>query len=119
MAEAKLERNREIYEARERGASFSELGREYGVTSSCIKTIYEREKKKEELKQHKYFNILMSLTDNEEMITRTITVLERNKLNSDEAILNVTRKELLKCRNCGEVMIGLILRIAESIRKEQ
>lgn len=36
MAEAKLERNREIYEARERGASFSELGREYGVTSSCI-----------------------------------------------------------------------------------
>ena len=61
----------------------------------------------------------MSLTDNEEMITRTITVLERNKLNSDEAILNVTRKELLKCRNCGEVMIGLILRIAESIRKEQ
>lgn len=61
----------------------------------------------------------MSLTDNEEMITRTITVLERNKLNTDEAILNVTRKELLKCRNCGEVMIDLILRIAESIRSEQ
>lgn len=119
MAEAKLERNREIYEARERGASFGELGREYGVTGSCIKTIYEREKKKEKLKQHKYFNILVSLTDNEEMITRTITVLERNKLNTDEAILNVTRKELLKCRNCGEVMIDLILRIAECIRKEQ
>jgi len=119
MVEAKVERNREIYEARENGASFSELGRKYGVTSTCIKTIYEREKKKEELKQHKYYNILVSLTDNEEMITRTINVLERNKLNTDEAILNVTRKELLKCRNCGEVMIDLILRIAESIRKEQ
>lgn len=109
--EAKLERNREIYEAREGGVSFSELGRKYGVTSTCVKTIYEREKKKEELKQHKYYNILVSLTDNEEMITRTITVLERHNLNTDAAILNVTRKELLKCRNCGEVMTDLILQI--------
>lgn len=118
MVEAKVERNRKIYEARESGVSFSELGQKYGVTSTCVKTIYEREKKKEKLKQHKYYNILVSLTDNEEMITRTITVLERYNLNTNEAILNVTRKELLKCRNCGEVMIDLILRIADSLRKE-
>ena len=117
--EAKLERNKDIYEKRLSGKTFTEIGEQYGVTSNRARLIFENEKRKEELKQHKYYNVLVSLTDNEEMITRTITVLERYKLNTDEAIVSVTRKELLKCRNCGDVMIDLILRIAERIRNEQ
>ena len=60
----------------------------------------------------------MSLTDSEEMITRTVHVLERNELDSAEAIMNVTRKELLKCRNCGDVMADLILKIADILHDE-
>ena len=48
-----------------------------------------------------------------------MTVLKRNKLDSEEAILNVTKKELLKCRNCGEVMSDLILKIADILREER
>lgn len=62
--DAKIERNREIYEARLKGASFKEL-------------------------------------------------------DSNEALLNVTRKDLQKCRNCGDVMIDLILKIADVIRCEE
>jgi len=117
--DAKLERNREIYEARVSGASFRELALKYGVTDSCVRTIFEREERKERLKDTRYYQILTSLTDNEEMITRTIHVLERNELDSNEAILNVTRKELQRCRNCGDVMIDLIMKIADVIRSEE
>ena len=62
---------------------------------------------------------LVSLTDSDEMITRTVHVLERNELASAEAIMNVTKKELLKCRNCGDVMADLILKIADILRNEK
>ena len=117
--DAKIERNREIYEARLKGASFKELAVKYGITDSCVRTIFVREERKEKLKDTQYYQILTSLTDNEEMITRTIHVLERNELDSNEALLNVTKIELQRCRNCGDVMIDLILKIADVIRSEQ
>ena len=116
--DAKIERNRDIYEAREAGKTFAELARQYEITSNCARIIYEREKKKEELKQHKYYNVLASLTDNEEMITRTIHMLQRNGLDSNEAILNATRKQLMKCRLCGEVMTDLVLKVADVLREQ-
>ena len=119
MADAKIERNRELYEAKEAGVPFTKLAEKYGMTVTCAKTIYRREKIKEELKNERYYQLIVSLTDNEEMITRTVHVLERNNLNSAEAIMNVTKNDLLRCRNCGEVMAKLILDIADILRKEQ
>ena len=116
--DAKLERNRTIYEEREAGTTYSELARRYEITPNCVRIIYEREKKKEELKEHKYYNVFLSLTDNEEMITRTIHMLERNGLDSNDAILSATRKQLMKCRLCGEVMTDLILKAAEVLREQ-
>ena len=119
MAEAKKDRNREIFEAKEAGAPYTKLSEKYGMTVTCVKTIYNREKIKEELKDERYYQLLVSLTDSEEMITRTVHVLERNELASAEAIMNVTKKELLKCRNCGDVMANLILKIADILRNEK
>lgn len=119
MIDAKTERNRELYEAKEAGVPFTKLAEKYGMTVTCANTIYKREKIKEELKNERYYQLLVTLTDSEEMVTRTVHVLERNGLNSAEAIINVTRKELLKCRNCGEVMAKLILDIADILRKEK
>ena len=117
--DAKLERNKTIYEEREAGTTYSELARRYEITPNCVRIIYEREKKKEELKEHQYYKILSSLTDNEEMITRTIHMLQRNALDSNEAILNVTRKQLMKCRLCGEVMTDLVLKVADILREKE
>lgn len=117
--DAKFERNRDIYEAREAGKTYAELARKYEITANCVRIIYEREKKKEELKQHQYYNVLSSLTDSEEMITRTIHMLQRNDLDSNEAILSVTRKQLMKCRLCGEVMADLILKAADVLREQE
>ena len=110
MAEAKKDRNRELYEAKEAGVPFTKLAEKYGMTVTCANTIYRREKIKEEHKNERYYQLLVSLTDSDEMITRTVHVLERNELASAEAIMNVTKKELLKCRNCGDVMADLILK---------
>lgn len=117
--EAKNERNRDIYEARMAGKTFAELARQYEVSANCVRIIFEREKTKEELKQHQYYHILASLTDSEEMITRSIHMLQRNDLDSNEAIMNVTRKQLLKCRLCGEVMADLILKVADVLREQE
>lgn len=117
--DAKKERNRELYEARINGASFKKLALKYGITDNCVRTIFMREERKEKLKDTRYYQILTSLTDNEEMITRTVHVLERNELDSNEALLKVTKKELQRCRNCGDVMIDLILKIAGVIRSEE
>jgi len=46
MAEAKLDRNREIYEARLNGEPFTKLAEKYGVTPNCVSTIFKREQKK-------------------------------------------------------------------------
>ncbi len=119
MAEAKKDRNRELYEAKEAGVPFTKLAEKFGMTVTCANTIYRREKIKEEHKNDRYYQLLVSLTDSEEMITRTVHVLERNGLDSPEAIMNVTRNDLLKCRNCGEVMAKLILDIADILRNEQ
>lgn len=119
MAEAKKDRNREIYEAKEAGVPLTKLAEKYDMTVTCVKTIYRREKIKEELKDERYYQLLVSLTDSEEMVTKTVHVLERNNLNSAEAIMSVTKKELLKCRNCGDVMADLILKIAAILRKEK
>lgn len=119
MAEAKTDRNREIYEAIEAGTPLARAAEKYEMTITCVKTIYKREKIKEELKDERYYQLLVSLTDSEEMITKTVHVIERNKLNSVEAIMNITKKELLKCRNCGEVMANLILKIADILCKEK
>jgi len=118
MAEAKKDRNREIYEAKEAGVPLTKLAEKYDMTVTCVKTIYRREKIKEELKDERYYQLLVSFTDSEEMITKTVHVLERNNLNSAEAIMSVTKKELLKCRNCGDVMADLILKIADILRTE-
>ena len=117
--EAKNERNRDIYEAHMAGKTFAELAKQYEVSANCVRIIFEREKTKEELKQHQYYHILASLTDSEEMITRSIHMLQRNDLDSNEAIMNVTRKQLSKCRLCGEVMADLILKVADVLREQE
>lgn len=117
MAEIKTDRNREIYEARLNGASFSELAEKYGVSASCVNSIFQKEKKKEELRQHEIYKVLITLTDDEKFITRTFTVLKRHKLDSREQLMEVySRKDLLEMRNCGEVMMELILKAACELR---
>ena len=43
--DAKIERNREIYEARIKGASFKELAQKYDITDNCVRTIFIREER--------------------------------------------------------------------------
>ncbi|MBQ3544938.1 MAG: hypothetical protein IJA34_08145 [Lachnospiraceae bacterium] len=73
-------------------------------------------KHQKEIEQYKYYEILSSFTDNEKMIIKTINVLERNELDSREKLITVTRKELLKYWNCGEVMTELIMQLSEFLQ---
>ncbi len=114
----KVERNKEIYEDRMAGLKFREIGDKYGLSYNCARQLFVQEKKKEERKQSRLYNLLASLSDNREFVTRTYNVLTRNNLDTKEAILNVTPKELRKCRNCGKVMIDLIMQMADILRKE-
>ncbi len=118
MAEAKTERNREIYEARLRGETFTKIAERYGVTVPSVRSIFEKEQKKEELKKLRIYQVLLTLTDDEQIIMKTMRVLRINHLDSKEALLGVTKKELLKCNNCGEVMANLILQVADILREE-
>ena len=49
----------------------------------------------------------------------TINVLENNEIDSIDKLINVKRKELLKHRNCGEVMTDLILHVADFLKEHR
>ena len=118
--EAKVERNREIYERRLKGESFAEIGEEYGLTSSSVRSIYNKEKRNEERKSNKIYVHLRTLTDNEEHISRIWTILTRHNLDTREELIKVERKYLIKkVRNCGEVLADLIMQLAEIMKEEE
>lgn len=117
MAEIKTDRNREIYEAVSEGASFSEIGEKFGVSTACVRQIFQKEKQKEEIRQDEVYKVLITLTDDEKFITRTLTVLRRHKINTCEELKKVfSRKDLLGMRNCGETMMELLLKAASVLR---
>ena len=111
-------RNKQNYEDRLKGLTFVEIGEKYGISKNCARLLFVQEQRYEERKQNKLYQLISSLSDNQEFITRTYNVLVRNNLDSKEAILNVTPKELLTYRNCGKAMIDLIMRLADALRKD-
>lgn len=117
MAEIKTERNREVYEARLNGASFTEIGEKLGMSSNHVRQIFQKEQEKEVLRQHELYEVLNALTVDEQFITRTMTVLRRHKIDSCEELKKIySRRDLLKMRNCGEIMMELILEAASILR---
>ena len=118
--EAKVERNREIYEKRLKGATFAELGKEYGINPHSAHAIFEKEKRNEERKSDPIYIHLRTLTDNEEKISRIWTILRRYNLNTREELIKVERSYLIKkVRNCGEVLADIIMELAEIMKKEE
>ena len=111
-------RNKQIYEDRLKGLTFVELSEKYGISKNCARQLFVQEQRDEERRQNKLYQIINSLSDNHEFVTRTYNVMVRNNIDTKEAILNVTPKELLTYRNCGKAMIDLIMRLADILRKE-
>lgn len=110
--------NREIYEAKLKGVPVKRLAEQYGISEGSVRTVCNKKEQKERLKDERYYQILVSLIDNEETLTRAINVIERNGFGSKEALLKVTKKRLLQCRNCGQTTADWILQVAEILRNE-
>lgn len=118
--EAKVERNREIYEKRLQGMTFAEIGEEYGLGSQSARAIFEKEKRNEERKSNPIYVHLRTLTSNEEHISRIWTILTRHNMDTKEELIKVERKYLIKkVRNCGEVLADLIMQLAEIMKEEE
>ena len=115
---AELERNRTIYEACLEGASFKELAERYSITPSRVKDLFEREKKKENYRSNEVYVLLESLCDDEQLKSKTVTVLERMKAMNAEILLGLEAKQIKKARNCGEKMQELIFKIREELEKK-
>ena len=117
--EAKVERNREIYEKRLKGATYTEIGKEYGFSANSARAIFEKEKRNEERKNNPIYIKLRTLTSNEEHISRIWTILRRYNLNTREELIKVERNFLIKkVRNCGDVLADLIMQLAELVKEE-
>ena len=119
ISEIDEETRRKIYEERLAGATYKSLEKKYDISYDVIINICRKVERHERLMQEKYYQILLSLTDDQNMIIRAVNVLERYGLNSVDAITKVTRYQLLKCRSCGVATADLILKIAERIHTEQ
>lgn len=117
MVSTNYDRNKSIYEERLNGETYTALSEKYGITPSHTTAIFNHMKKQESLKCNPYYPILASLTQNDQLITRAIHVLNRSNLNPRETLLGLTKKDLLKCRNCGKTTAELILQVAEIIRE--
>lgn len=101
-------RNKQIYEDRLNGLTYLEISEKYGISKNCARQLFVQEQRDEERRQNKLYQIINSLSDNHEFVTRTYNVMVRNNIDTKEAILNVTPTQLLTYRNCGKAMIDLI-----------
>lgn len=115
---AETERNRAIYEECLNGATFSAVARKYSITPSRVKGVFEREAKREQNRLNPVFILLESLCEEEQLYSKTVTVLERIEATTEEAILALDRKKLKKTRNCGQVMEDLLMKMKEEIEKK-
>lgn len=111
-------RNKEIYEAYLKGVKKCELAVKYEVSNSRIRQIIEKEKRKEEKGKEDVYIIMKSLCKDESLLARTITVLERNGIFTEEDFLTLDRKSLLKLRNCGTQMTDFIMEVQDVIKKK-
>lgn len=111
--EAARERNRQMYEEYLEGATFTELAKRYEVSVTRARSLCKMEKVREEHLRHEVFRVLFILTDDEQMISKTITVLERLGATTIEEVLKLDRKVLMKTRNCGTVITELIMNAKE------
>ena len=115
---AETERNREIYEEYLKGVSCKEIAEKYSLTIPRVKGLIEREEKREKNRSNEIFVLLESFCGDEQLKSKTLTVLERIGATTKETILALDEKQLKKTRNCGPKMQELILRIKEEIEKK-
>ncbi len=115
---AEKERNRAIYEECKNGASYKELAEKYGITASRVKDLFEREEKKEQNRSNEIFVLLEALCEDEQLKSKTQTVLERIEATSVESLLALDAKSIKKARNCGPKMQELIMKIKEELEKK-
>ena len=116
--ETSRERNRQIYEERKKGAKYAELQEKYDISAARANEIFQREEKRENDKQKEVLAVLHALCDDEKMVSRTTTVLERLGATSVEMFLGLDEKKVKKARNCGPVMQELIMKMREEIEKK-
>lgn len=112
------ERNKQIYEDKMNGLTYSALQEKYDISASRVNQICKKEEKKEFYKTNDVYSLLISLCEDEKFISKTFTVLKRIGATTEEEILKLDRKTLKKTRNCGLLMEDLIMKMKESIEKK-
>ncbi len=115
---AEKERNRAIYEECLKGASFKEVAEKYSLSQSRVKGLFEREDKKEKNRSNEIYILMETICEDEQLKSKTVTVLERLNAMSVESLLALDAKQIKKARNCGEKMQELILKIREELEKK-
>jgi len=115
---AETERNRTIYEECLNGASYKQLAEKYGITPSRVKDLFEREDKKEKNRSNEIFLLLETFCEDEQLKSKTLTVLERMEATTTEVFLGLDEKKIKKARGCGPKMQELILKIKEELEKK-
>lgn len=94
-------RNRAIYEAREKGAKYSAIAKEYGLSKDRVRQIHERYKRKLARESHpdELTEILMAYGLGDD--TRIYNALKRFEINTGKKATSLTGEELIKLRNLG------------------
>lgn len=116
--ETSRERNRQIYEERKKGVKYAQLHEKYDISAARASEIFQREEKREADKQNEVLTFLYALSDDEKMISRTTTVLERLGATTVDRFLELDEKKVKKARNCGPVMQELIMKMKIEIEKK-
>ena len=109
------ERNYQIDEERENGATYVALAKKYGISSKNIRKICDMVVERTKLKSDVVYSLINSFADDTQFATKTYRILKNYGYETKERIVMLGDEDYNRFRGCGTKMTILIKQVIESI----
>ena len=109
------ERNYQIYEERENGATYAALAKKYGISAKNIRKNCDLMIERTRLKSDIVYNLINSFADDVQFATKTYRLLKKYGYDTKERIVMLNDEDYKRFRGCGTKMKILIKWVIENM----
>ena len=103
MSETKT-RNEAIYTCWSAGTSYSELAKEYGISSERVRQICIQESKSRKKEADPLYVAICEIVTDDLIAAKIFQLLKRNGVHTVAEVRKLTEQDMKRIRNCGPVI---------------